>query len=98
MISPKLSRKLMAKAASTTALFQRGLDRVVVASVNFHASRLVASLQAASNEAERLNDHANIVQAAANEAYTKSALADVAVDQLAQDVEAELDALGVYNA
>lgn len=97
MISPALSRKLMAKAASTTALFARGLDRIVVASVNFHANRLVASLQTASNEAERLNDHANIVQAAANEAYTKSALADVAVEQLAADIDTELAALGGAN-
>jgi hypothetical protein len=98
MISANTSRKLVKKVASVTALFQKGLDRLVVATTRYHGGRLTASLHAAYDECERLENHAHVLQAHASAAYTESALADVAVTELADAVEAELDALGLYNA
>jgi hypothetical protein len=98
MISANVSRQIAKKVTATTALITSGLERVVSVAVAYHGSRLVASIDAAERASEKAFEHAHILQAAASTAFEQAALADIKVDETVQAVEAELDALGIYNA
>lgn len=95
MISPKFSRSLVAHVNSTTALFTRGLDKIVVATTEFHGRRLIASVDTAYDKAEKLEEHAAVIQAAATSASTAAVLAADEAENYSFEVADEIDALGL---
>jgi hypothetical protein len=95
MISPNVSRKIMTKTASVTALFQAGLDAVVVGATKFHGNRLLSSVDKADAAEEKAADRADVLQALANQAAADAITAEEKATAIAIAVDEELTHLGL---